>query len=56
VQVYDPASNTWTLGPAMPWSARYRPAVIGGQLYARRHLSGRDHLATSAVLDPATGL
>ncbi|HET7567394.1 MAG TPA: hypothetical protein VFJ91_05340 [Gaiellaceae bacterium] len=40
-QIYDPASDTWTLGPEIPGPARYQPqlAVSGGSLYA---FGGRD--------------
>ena len=33
VAVYDPANDTWSAGPALPWAGEYRAAVHDGEVH-----------------------
>jgi N-acetylneuraminic acid mutarotase len=52
--IYDPATNTWTSGAAMP-TARFYPAVgaIGGKLYVTGGAKN-GNLSSLEIYDPAT--
>ena len=57
VQIYDPGTNSWTMGSPMP-TARYQlgVAMVGGFIYAigGRNSGGGSPLTTVEVYDPAT--
>jgi N-acetylneuraminic acid mutarotase len=51
LDVYDPATNTWTSKAPMPWAGQgWASTVIGGKLY----VAGKDKSGTNraAVYDP----
>ncbi|WP_454085394.1 malectin domain-containing carbohydrate-binding protein [Georgenia sp. Marseille-Q6866] len=55
VQIYNPATNTWTLGADMPFAAgSSSTAVINGKIYAAGGIIGSSTTTRSAVYDPAT--
>lgn len=56
VQIYDPATNAWTTGASMPWSAgSVSTALIGGQIYAAGGIvTAGFTVVNCAVYDPAT--
>jgi N-acetylneuraminic acid mutarotase len=56
VQIYDPASNSWTLGAPMPWSAgSLCTAAIDGKIYAAGGITtGGFTVGNCAVYDPLT--
>jgi Kelch motif/Galactose oxidase, central domain len=56
VDVYDPATRSWSRGPDMP-TPRYQPAaaVLNGRIYALGGSSGEEPLNTVEMLDPVTG-
>lgn len=54
-QIYDPAANTWTLGPDMPFAAgSSSSSLIGGKAYVAGGIIGSTTTARAAVYDPAT--
>lgn len=56
VQVYDPRTNAWRLGPPMPFAAgSSASAVIGGRIYVAGGIRGDSTTALAASLDPRTG-
>jgi N-acetylneuraminic acid mutarotase len=56
VQIYDPATNQWTLGPQLPWAGgSLSTALIGGKIYAAGGIVGSVTVNNHAVLDPAGG-
>ena len=55
VQIYDPATNVWTLGADMPFAAgSSSTAVIGGKIYVAGGIIGSSTTTRSAVYNPAT--
>jgi N-acetylneuraminic acid mutarotase len=57
VEVYDPATNQWSNGRAMPTPRRgFAGAAVAGKLYAIAGLRSSDFtpVATTSVYDPAT--
>jgi N-acetylneuraminic acid mutarotase len=56
VQIYDPATNAWTLGAPMSWSAgSLCTAAIDGKIYAAGGITtGGFTVGNCAVYDPAT--
>jgi N-acetylneuraminic acid mutarotase len=55
VQIYDPVSNTWSLGASMPFAAGSgSSAVIGGQVYIAGGIIGSTTTNQVARYDPAT--
>lgn len=54
VQIYDPATNAWSSGTDMPWSAgSVSTAVIGGKIYAAGGISiGGFTVTNCAEYDP----
>jgi N-acetylneuraminic acid mutarotase len=55
VQIYDPATNTWTQGAPMPFAAgSSSSAVIGGQVYVAGGIVGSSTTTQAARYDPAT--
>lgn len=53
-QIYDPATNKWTLGPDMPFAAgSSASALIGGKVYVAGGIVGSTTTTRSAVYDPA---
>lgn len=56
VQIYDPTTNLWRLGPAMPFPAgSSASAVIDGKVYLAGGIVGKTTTAVAAVLDVASG-
>ncbi|MEO5799590.1 MAG: kelch repeat-containing protein [Gemmatimonadales bacterium] len=56
VQIYDPVSNRWSLGPPMPFAAgSSSSALIDGRLYVAGGIVGHATTASAAVLDIASG-
>lgn len=54
LQVYDPVSNQWSLGPNLPWLGNsVCTAVINGKLYAAGGIVGATTVDNMAVFDPA---
>src|SRR5438270_878894 len=54
VQIYDPVTNSWSLGASMPWAAgSVSTAYINGKVYAAGGIVGTVTVATAAVYDPA---
>lgn len=56
LQIYDPATNTWTLGAPLSWSGgSVSTAVIGGKIYAAGGIvTGGFTVTNCAKYDPAT--
>jgi N-acetylneuraminic acid mutarotase len=55
VQIYDPASNRWTLGAPMPFAAgSSSSAVIKGKVYIAGGIVGSSTTARTARYDPVT--
>ncbi|MDD9205579.1 kelch repeat-containing protein, partial [Georgenia sp. 10Sc9-8] len=55
VQIYDPTTNSWTLGAGMPFAAgSSSTSVIHGRIYAAGGIIGSSTTARSAVYDPAS--
>ncbi|MET4638416.1 kelch repeat-containing protein [Mycetocola sp. 2940] len=55
VQIYDPATNAWTLGADMPFAAgSSSSAVIGGRVYLAGGIIGSATTNRAARYDPAT--
>ncbi|MBG6239956.1 N-acetylneuraminic acid mutarotase [Mycetocola sp. CAN_C7] len=55
VQVYDPATNAWTLGRDMPFAAgSSSSALIGGRVYVAGGIIGSVTTNRTASYDPAT--
>jgi N-acetylneuraminic acid mutarotase len=57
VQIYDPVSNTWSLGTSMPLTfaaGSSSSAVIGGQVYVAGGIIGSSTTNQVARYDPAT--
>jgi N-acetylneuraminic acid mutarotase len=54
VQIYDPATDTWSLGADMPFATgSSSAAVIGGQIYAAGGIVGSSTSIEAARYDPA---
>jgi len=54
VQIYNPATNVWTLGAPMPWAGGSAvTALIGGRIYAGGGLVGNSTVSNFAVYDPS---
>lgn len=55
VQIYDPATDTWTEGAPMPFAAgSSSSAVIGNQVYVAGGIVGSSTTTQAARYDPAT--
>lgn len=55
VQIYEPASDTWTYGPRMPYpGGSVASAMIGGQIYVAGGIVGDTTTRQAAVLDVST--
>jgi len=55
VQIYDPARETWRLGPRMPFAAgSSATATIGGHIYVAGGIVGDTTTRQAARFDPAT--
>jgi N-acetylneuraminic acid mutarotase/glucose/arabinose dehydrogenase len=53
VQIYDPATNLWTAGADMPWSAlSTSTALIDGLVYAAGGIAGGTTVDNCSVYDP----
>src|SRR6266403_1924715 len=53
VQIYNPATNTWTLGTPAPWAAgSMATALIGGKVYAAGGIVGTTTVNTAGVYNP----
>jgi len=53
LQIYDPASDTWTLGAPMPWAGgSCSSATIDGLVYASGGIVGGTTVGNLAVYDP----
>ena len=54
VEVYDPASDTWTYGPVLPTDLSYRAQAIayGGTVY---YIDGNDHYGSNKVYSYTPG-
>ena len=56
VQVFDPATHTWSFGPTMPFAAgSSATAAIGGKIYVAGGVVGDTTTRLAARLDPSTG-
>ena len=57
VQIYNPATNAWSLGADIPFAAGSgATAVIGGKIYFAGGIVGASTTDRAAVYDPATNL
>lgn len=58
LQIYDPATDSWTIGANLSWSGgSLSTAVIGGKIYAAGGIvTGGFTVTNCAVYDPATNL
>jgi len=57
VQIYDPASNSWSVGPDMPFAAgSSSSAVIDGKIYVAGGIVGSSTTGQVAQYDPETSL
>jgi N-acetylneuraminic acid mutarotase len=55
VQIYNPATNTWTVGTPAPWAAgSVATALINGKVYAAGGIVGSTTVSTAGVYDPTT--
>ncbi len=55
VQIYNPTTNSWTLGAAAPYAAgSVSTALIGGKVYMAGGIVGNTTVATAAVYNPIT--
>ena len=55
VQIYNPVTNSWSLGASMPWAAgSVSTAYINGKVYAAGGIVGTVTVNTAAVYDPAS--
>ncbi|HYC80500.1 MAG TPA: kelch repeat-containing protein, partial [Solirubrobacterales bacterium] len=55
VQIYDPATNHWSVGAPMPFDAgSSSSAVIGGQVYVAGGIVGSSTTTQAARYNPAT--
>jgi N-acetylneuraminic acid mutarotase len=53
VQIYDPATNSWSQGASMSWAAgSVSTAVIGGKIYAAGGIVSTFTVGNCAVYDP----
>lgn len=54
VQIYDPATNSWSLGAPMPWAGgSAASALINGRIYVAGGIVGASTVSNLAVYDPA---
>jgi N-acetylneuraminic acid mutarotase len=54
VQIYDPMTDSWTLGAPMPWDGdSVATAVIGGRIFVAGGLVGSSTVTNFCVYDPA---
>jgi N-acetylneuraminic acid mutarotase len=57
LQIYDPASNSWSVGPDMPFAAgSSSSAVIGGKIYVAGGIVGSSTTGQVARYDPVLRL
>jgi N-acetylneuraminic acid mutarotase len=57
VQIFDPATNAWTVGPDMPFAAgSASSAVINGQVYVAGGIIGSTTTNRVARFNPGTGV
>ena len=55
VQIYDPVTNSWSLGTSAPYAAgSVATALIGGKVYMAGGIVGTTTVGTAAVYNPAT--
>jgi N-acetylneuraminic acid mutarotase len=55
VQIYNPATNQWSLGANMPWNTgSANSAVIGGKVYVFGGIVGQNTVTQGGIYDPAT--
>lgn len=55
VQIYNPVTNSWSLGASAPYAAgSVATALIGGKVYMSGGIVGSTTVGTAAVYDPAT--
>jgi N-acetylneuraminic acid mutarotase len=55
VQIYNPVTNSWSLGASAPYAAgSVATALIGGKVYMAGGIVGSTTVGTAAVYDPAT--
>jgi N-acetylneuraminic acid mutarotase/glucose/arabinose dehydrogenase len=55
VQIYNPNTNSWSVGAAAPYAAgSVSTAVIGGKVYMAGGIVGTTTVSTGAVYDPAS--
>src|SRR5260370_301903 len=55
VQIYNPVTNSWSLGTSAPYAAgSVATALIGGKVYMAGGIVGSTTVETAAVYDPAT--
>lgn len=53
VQIYDPVSNSWSLGTDMPWAAgSVSTAAIAGKIYVAGGIVGSTTVVNCAMYDP----
>jgi len=53
VQIYDPATNSWSLGAPMPWAGgSVSTALIQGRIYAAGGIVGTSTVKTAGAYDP----
>jgi N-acetylneuraminic acid mutarotase len=56
IQIYDPATDRWSLGPNLPWRAgSAATAVISGLFYVAGGIDGDTTVGSVARFDPGTG-
>jgi N-acetylneuraminic acid mutarotase len=54
VQIYNPVTNSWSLGASMPWAAgSVSTAYIKGKVYAAGGIVGQNTVDMAAAYDPA---
>ena len=55
VQIYDPATNSWSVGAPAPYAGgSMATALIGGKVYVAGGIVGSSTVSTAAVYDAAT--
>jgi N-acetylneuraminic acid mutarotase len=55
VQIYNPVTNSWSLGASAPYAAgSVATALIGGKVYMAGGIVGSTTVGTAAVYDPAS--